>query len=70
MYNAIPLCSVDFSYTINAEDRPGNTDGILMTIKMDNSYGRQIYFDNSSKIYSKTLATNKWGDWKQIVIQD
>lgn len=66
LYNALAPHEVDFSYIIGASDRPGNSDGIALTLKMDSGYGSQVYFENASNIYLKTLAYGSWGEWKKI----
>ena len=67
LYNSLAPYEVDFSYMIEASDRPGNNDGIVLSLKMDSGYGSQIYFENSSNIYLKTLARGSWGEWKKVI---
>lgn len=48
-------------------NKPQNSsDGILISIKMDNSYGAQLYFDSYEKIYYRYKVASSWKDWLKI----
>ena len=65
LYDRMNNNSISIIYSIGLMDKPSAYDGVLLLIKIDNSFGRIIYFSNDAAIYYKCLS-NKWGNWKQF----
>ena len=54
-------------YCMNFSNRPVDSDGCIINIKIDNHYGYQLNIFNSNAIYFRRLLNNKFDSWNKIL---